>query len=476
MGGIIMQKLTNDLHDNVKMIIETFNDDLLKSRFFTNDKNRSIEFCVLYFNNLVNKQYIHLSIIKSILEYVENIENNSALEDVKENILFNNDVKESSDFEEITENLMRGKTILLVDRSESVLIIDTDFRISRSLTEPDGEKVLRGPREGFVESLITNISLIRHIIINPDLKFEYQDIGEKTTTKACICYIKNTVDENVLKELKKRLKTFKPDGILDTNAISEAIKDGKYSPFKTIGATERPDAIAAKLLEGKVGLMVDGSPVALTIPYLFTETFQTGEDYYVNLYFSSIGRLIRLLGFFLSVSLPGLYVAIVTHHWEIIPTPLLMAISQSQQGIPFPTIFECFSLLIVFELLRETGLRAPTGIGQSISVVGAIVVGQAAVDARLVSSTMIFIIALTAITGLINTKIKGASIFFRFTILFAGALLGLYGCLFIYLLILIHILNLKSFGVQYTERFFPFKLKNIQDGLLRLPSKSINKS
>lgn len=468
--------LKNDIDTNIKTIKDNFEDELLKERTIINQYNSNVSFGILYFSNLAKKELISINVIKPILEYSKKFETNDVLEHVTKNILFINEVKPTKDLFEIYKELLRGKTIILCSKNDYCLIVDTDDRKSRAIMEPDVERILRGPREGFVESMMMNIAMIRNKIMTSKLKFEYIEIGEITKTRGCICYVEDKVDKKALEILRYRLSKYKPDGIMDTNSIAEHIRDFKYSPFKTTGVTEKPDVIAAKLIEGKTALMVDGSPSVIYLPVLFVELFHTDEDYYIGYVFTSVGRLLRLIGFLISIILPGAYVAVVTHHWEIIPAPLLIAILSSQQGVPFPTVVECAMLLTVFELLRESGLRAPSGIGQSISVVGAIVVGQAAVEARLVSTTMIFIIALTAISGLITTKLKGASIIFRFAFLLAGSLLGLYGIYIVLLMLLIHLIRLQSFGVQYTERFFPFKLKNLKHGLLRLPKRDINKS
>lgn len=471
---LIKKNLSNNLEENINVIKTSFDDDLLKIRNFSNKLNSSIKFCLLYFASLVKNETIEETIIKPIVLYDKKMDETNVLDEVSNNILTSSGLIMAQGIEELQDELMRGKTVLLFSDSKVAFIIETNERIVRSIIEPESEKVLRGPREGFTESLLLNIALVRRKIISTDLKFEYSNIGNITKTKTAICYMKGEVDKKALKILKQRLSKIEVDGILDSNVISEMISTKGITPFKVMGVTERPDTAAAKVLEGKIAILVDGSPSVLTAPYLLIENFQLSEDYYLNYFFSSFGRLLRVMSFLVSILLPALYVAITTHHWEVLPSPLAQTIFQAQQSVPFPTIVECVFMLLIFEILREAGLRTTQGVGQSLSVVGAIVIGQAAVEARLVSSPMVIVIALTAITGLINHKLKGASIILRFTMLILASFLGVYGCLFGLFVLLLHIINIKSFDKQYVEGLFPMNLKNTKDSIFRLKKSNIN--
>jgi len=367
------------------------------------------------------------------------------------------------------QGIVYGDTILLTDGYAEGLILNTKGWGSRSVTEPDNEKVLRGPREGFNEALMMNLSLLRRKIRSSDLKMEFQVFGTRTNTKCCICYLDGVVNQEVLAELKKRLETLSIDGILDANYITEMIRDAPYSPIKTLGSTEKPDVVAAKLLEGRVALFTDGTPVVLTIPYLFIENFQSDDDYYINYYFSSICRLLRLLAFFIATSLPALYVSLATFHQEMLPIPLFMSISQARQGVPFPTALEAFLMLIVFEMLRESGVRMPGSMGQALSIVGALVIGQAAVSAKIVSAPMVIIVGFTGISGLMIPRIKGADIMMRFILLGLSTILGLYGYMFGMLGLLIHLFSLNSFGIPIMTSTFDNSSQDKKDIFVRAP-------
>lgn len=468
-------KLKKPLTANLKLIKEAFDDEMLKERELVNINNTDVKVSLLYFGLLVNRDFIQDGIVRPFLNYPHQFPNKDVLNLIKTSIVSASEVDNSNKLKDICTELMFGKTILLVDGYDEALIIETNDRISRTPTEPDSEIVLRGPREGFTESLMLNISLIRRRLINKDLKFRYLKIGKETNIYLTYAYIESLVDTRALDEFQKKLNSMSLDSLVDTNAVSEAISYRGYSPFEIVGQTERPDSVAAKLLEGKIAVLIDGSPVCITLPFLLVENFHTPEDYYINVFFSSIARIVRIIGFIISILLPGLYVATISYHWEIIPTRMALAIAQAQEGLTIPTAIEAFLMLTIFEILRETGIRTPTGLGQSMSIVGALVIGQAAIQARVTSPIMVFIVATTAITGLINYKLKGSTIFLRFVILFAGSIMGLYGIFAFCFLIIFHISSIKSFGVQYTEKSFPVTKGFVKDSLIRAPGEGISR-
>lgn len=308
---------------------------------------------------------------------------------------------------------------------------------------------MRGPREGFTESLLVNLTLIRRRVRDPDLKIEFMEIGTRSKTQTCICYMGSLASPDIIKELYDRLEKVEIDLILDTGYLSELIRDEPYSPFETVGSTERPDTLVSKIMEGRVAVLVEGTPFALTVPYVFVENFQASEDYYINYYFASFNRVLRVLGAFMSISIPAGYIALVTYAQEMVPTLLLLSIATARQSVPFPTIVEALLMLTIFEVLREAGARIPTSIGQAVSIVGALVLGQAAVDARIVSAPMVIVVGLTGITTLLNPRLTGPLIIARLALLGSTFFLGLYGYFFGLLGLVIHLMSLRSFGVSY---------------------------
>lgn len=247
------------------------------------------------------------------------------------------------------------------------------------------------------------------------------------------------------------------------------IKDAPYSPFETVGSSERPDVIAAKLLEGRIALFVDGSPFVLTVPYLVVENFQANEDYYNNYIFSTMNRLIRGFTAVTSIAIPAIFLALVTFHQEMLPTPLLLSISASRQGIPFPTTVSLFLMLFIFDILREAGTRMPSPIGQAVNIVGTLVLGQAAVEARLVSAPVIIITALTGITSLINMNFITATIIFRTFLLLGASFLGFYGFSFCFIILYLHLMSIRSFGVPYMMNVTRARDNDGQDAWIRAP-------
>jgi spore germination protein KA len=329
--------------------------------------------------------------------------------------------------------------------------------------------VIRGPREGFTESMLTNISLVCRKLRTNELKLTYVTLGDRTNTKGCICYLDSIVNKQVLSEFKKRLNKIKIDGVLDTNYITELTKDKPWSLFRTTNYTERPDGVVAKLLEGGIAFILDGSPMVLTLPYLFMENFQNGEDYYLIYYYTSFSRMVRILGFFLTITVPAFYIAIVAYHKEMLPTQLFINIAIDRHSVPLPAAVEAFIMLIVFDLIRETGIRMPSNIGQALSIVGAIVIGQATVEAKLIAAPMIIVIAFTGITSLVVPKLNAPIIFTRIFLLILASTLGLFGLMIGLSILLVHILNLSSYGISQTNNIGDTSFQKIKDSFFRAP-------
>ncbi|HHY64436.1 MAG TPA: spore germination protein, partial [Clostridiaceae bacterium] len=300
-------------------------------------------------------------------------------------------------------------------------------------------------------------------------------IGKQTRTKVSICYLDDIANKDILNELINRLEKIDFDSILDSGFIVEFIEDSPYSPFDTVGSTERPDIAVAMMLQGHIVVVVDGAPSVLTVPFLMNEYFITNDDYYINFYFSSVSRIVRVISFFITVLLPAFYVAILTYHQEMIPSPLLFSISAAREGIPFPTVVETLGLLVVFEILREVGMRVPMQIGQSLSILGAVVLGTAAVEARLVSSSVIIVIALTGLTGIMSIKIKGPAILIRFSFVLLAGFLGLYGIVWGIIVVTLHLCSLRSFGVPYMMPYTSLKPGEVANTIIRAPLRFLNK-
>jgi len=464
-GGAV---LTPSLDENIALLKRIFADDAtVIERRVENRLRPKARCCLFFIDGMASNQIVDEYIVKPIVDSAALGLSDDPVGDLQREVLVANDVRREACIEELVKGLIAGDTLVFAEGSSAGLIVSSKGFPTRAVSEPDSEKALRGPREGFTESILVNLTLVRRKLRTPDLKIKFRSFGTRSNTRACLVYLESLTDPALLAELERRLDLIDIDGVLDSNYIAELIKDAKHSPFKTIGTTERPDVVAGKLLEGRIALLVDGTPMVLTLPYLFIENFQADDDYYLNFYFASIGRMLRILGFLLSVSIPAVYVAFTTFHREMIPTNLALSVMQAHQGIPFPTFLECFLMLIIFEIIRETGIRMPSNIGQALSIVGALVIGQAAVQAKFISAPMVIVVAITAITGLINPKIKGATILIRFLALFASAVLGLFGFAFVIAALLIHLFSLESFGTVYMSQVSAVRPQEMKDNAVR---------
>lgn len=438
-------------------------------------KEVSLKVLVAYIDGLIDKKVLEDSVVSPlmleapILLEGEKIKNKDIINIFTKKLIAISSLNITKDFKDTVMSILSGMAIVFIDGQSEGIKVPIQMIQKRSVTEPEGEKVVRGPREGFVESLTTNISLLRHKIKNPKFKFETIQLGEQTNTIVGICYIKGIANEKTLNVLKSRLKKIKVDSILDSGEIEQYIEDDPFAVFPTIGNSEKPDKVAAKILEGRVAIIVDGSPIALTAPNLFIENFQTTEDYHSRLYFGSFNRTLRLASLFLATILPAFYVAVVVFHFDVIPIQLLLAVSATREGLPFSPLVEALFMMIVFELLRESGVRMPGAIGQTISIVGGLVIGQAAVSAKIVSPIMVIIIALTGITNFILPSLSDTLPIIRFLLLFAAQTFGFLGIFIGYLLVLIHLCSLESFGVPYMYPLSPEDKNGLKDSFIRFP-------
>lgn len=463
-------KLASSLKENIDIIKKIFiNDITIVYRELYIGKAANTKCMLIYIDGMANSQIINENIIKPILLSDISYVNHSKIMDVLMlKVLLTGDNKKSHSVDDIINGIIYGKTILFIDGFAEVICINTIGWETRSISEPQAETIVRGPREGFTESMNLNLSLIRRRVVNPNLKLKFMRIGKQTKTLISVCYIEGIAQDAILNELMKRLNAIDIDGILDSGYIEEMIKDAPYSPFRTIINTERPDVVAGKLLEGRFAVLCDGSPVVLTLPSIFVEVFQSNEDYYDNFLYSSFVRSLRWLCFFLGTSVPAIYVAIVTFHQELIPTPLLLSIYSARKGVPFPSIVEAMGMMIVFEILKEAGLRMPKYIGQAISIVGALVLGDSAVNARLISAPIVIITALTGISSIMLPQVLGI-VEIRIIFLILASFLGLYGYIFGVMGLVLHMMSIRSFGIPYMINVPSFSTQDIKDTVIRAP-------
>jgi spore germination protein KA len=463
--------LTNSLSENISLFKTILNnDDMLTFRMIDNRHMNDFHACLIYLDGMIDNNIVSQSVVCPLMEAELNVANISeALDFLGNKIICTNHMEKTNRVDDLLLALFQGGALLLVDLCDMALIVDCKGWQVRALVEPNLEKALKGPREGFTEAIMTNLTLIRKRLKTPDLKFKFRELGVRSRTRVCICYIESLVNERILRELGQRLDKVNIDGVLASNTIDELIKDCPLSPFKTIGNTERPDVVAAKLLVGRIAVIIDGTPTVMTLPYIFMEYFQTSEDYYVNYVYGSINRLLRCLGAFFTTSIPALYVALITFHQEMMPDQLLLSIAAARQDVPFPSVIEAIILLFIFEVIREAGIRMPSALGQSVSIVGALILGQAAVQARLFSAPMVVVVAATGITGLLVIKMSGSLIVLRIIFLMLSSFMGLYGYIFAVVGAMIYLFGMRSFGVPYMLEIGSLKATDLKDTFVRAP-------
>lgn len=459
-------------------------DDIIFREFIIGIKKRTKTF-LCFIDGLSDKQLIDEYIVKPLLVNIhiidpdETILSHDNIASLKDHVFNAVEIKEEKVFDEVIDAVLAGNTALFIDGYNTVLIISAKGGQTRSITEPETEMVVRGSREGFVETLRVNTSMIRRIIKNPKLIIEPFRLGTQTHTDINIAYIDGIANPKIVEEVKIRLNKMDTNSVISSGSLEQLIGDAPYSFFSTIGNSERPEKVTGKILEGRVAIVVNGTPFVLTVPHLFIENFQVSEDYSSKFYFSSFMRLLRLLAFFITLTFPALYVALETFHQEMLPTVLLITTAATREGIPFPSFIEILIMSAVFELLRESGVRLPRQIGQAVSIVGALVVGEAAVRAGIISAPMVIIGALTAITSFLIPSLLEALFFFRLLLLLLSALLGLYGLIVGLIIMLAHLCSLRSFGTPYLSPLTPIIWSDLKDSFIIYPlrlMKSLPKS
>lgn len=460
------RRLSGELDADLAMLAELFRlDGTFRSRVLCTDSG--IRCALAYFDGMVNSRTIQEGIVCPLL--AAPAPRGEPAVWLQQAVLYAADVKRGTMVQELLRAMLYGDSIVLVDGSREALLVNTKGFRSRGISEPENEKVQKGPREGFDEVAMLDLAQLRRRLLTPDLAVEILRVGRRTDTMVFVCYLASLVRPGIVRAVKARLQSICIDGILDANYIAELTRDHPYSLFETVGSTERPDVVASKLLEGRVALIVDGTPVVLTVPYLFCENFQSDEDYYQGFWVASVGRLLRYFCFFLGLSVPALYLALLTHHTRLLPTFLLLSAAQSRAGVPFSSFVECIALLLILEILGETGARMPQQLGHTLSIVGGLVIGQAAVEARLVSAPMLIVVAISGIAGLMVPRLRGVVLYYRLGVVLLAAAMGLPGCLIGMSLIVIRLTGLSSYGVPYLLPLEHPDLQGLKDTAWRAP-------
>jgi len=458
--------LSNNLEENIKYFTSIYqeSEDVI-FRSFVVDQTAA---AIIYIEGLSDTQKLDEQVLVTLLD--KSFHEQDFLRSVKNQLPISN-IKTITTFSDCIDAIGNGNPILLFDGFEEAFSLGLVKFEKRSIEEPQAETSIRGPREGFTESLGVNTSLLRRIIKDPALKMKSVHVGKYTKTKVVISYIEGVVDQTLIKEIENRLNRIKIDGVLESGYIEQFIEDNPYSPFPQVLYTERPDVVSANLLEGRAVLMIEGTPFSLIAPVSFFSLFQSQEDYYERFWIGTFIRSLRFLFLAIALFLPSIYVAITTFHQEMVPTNLLISIASARESVPFPAIVEGLMMELVFEALREAGIRLPKQVGSAVSIVGALVIGQAAVQAGIVAAPMVIVVSITGIASFMVPRYSiGLAIrLIRFPIIILGGSLGLIGIILALILIIIHLSTLRSFGIPYLSPINTLQKQPMKDTLIRSP-------
>lgn len=390
-----------------------------------------------------------------------------------ENNIFNSKLSTTSNLEDICTKLSSGFTCIFIDNENKAIIIETRSDLDRGVVESNSEEIIRGPKDSFTENHQKNIGLIRKRIKDNNLWFNNIEVGKRTKTTVSIGYIKDIVREENVKKIEQRIKKINTDGILDSGYIREFITGKNKCVFPRMISTERPDLVCGALLEGKIIILVENSPFALILPALLIDFLHTPEDYYQKSINVSLTRFFRFLSFVLTIITPAFYIAVTTWDQEVIPNELLISLSIQKAGVPFPTALELLMMIITFEILREADARVPNSTGASISIVGALILGQAAVEAGIVSPIVIIIVAFTSISGLLYTDIDfiNGIRWWRLIFIFFSMILGLIGLVIAIIIFLIKLCSIEVLDTPYTLPVSPLYPRLLKDSIIRISKK-----
>ncbi len=466
MKEIIDDEIQLESEKNIEYLKELLKDnsDVIFRTFNVGDWKASI----VYIDGMADKLLLDHYVLEPLMLCSRGIEKT---EQIKDNILLVTDMHEVKKLSEGVNSALSGDTLMFIDGLECAYVIATRFWPVRGISDPSAETVIRGARDGFTETVRFNTALIRRRIRDTRLRVRPKSIGARSKTDVAIMYIEDIVNKDVLEELLLRVDKINIDAVFDSAYIEQLIEDNKFSPFPQIQSTERPDVVAAALYEGRVAMVVDNSPFVIIVPATLPNLFQSPDDYYQRWMHSSMIRFIRMISILISLTAPALYVAITSFQPDIIPTKLAYSIAASREGVPFPAFVEAIIMELFLALLMEAVVRLPRPIGATIGIVGGLVIGQSAVSAGIVSPIMIIIVAITSITTFVtpNYEVATALRLVRFLLIIASAIIGLYGMVIGLIILLIHLVRMKSFGIPYLAPMVNTNMADLKDTYIRAP-------
>ena len=478
-GGKLLKKLEEsrkvsaNLRENEKYLrsrLENCSDILIRPMRL-GDKHK-VDCLMVYIEVAVSNMMLDDSALGKMINHFWEISPEDIQEFVRHNSLGIADVKKLENLDESIDAMLAGNAVFFIDGYDKAMKISSKGYPSTGVMEAESEKVLRGSREGFSDSVKSNSALIRKRLRDTRLKVEEYKIGVRSHTLTQVLYMDDLVHEGLLEEVKGRLEEFQIDGILDSGMLEQLTEDVWYSPFPQYQTTERPDRAVQEILKGKVVILCDNSPEALILPGNFSSFMESSEDWYHRFEMASFLRILRYLAVIMATVLPGLYLAVIRFHTQILPSALILSFAEAREGVPFSSVVELIFLELAFELIREAGVRVPGSLGNAIGIVGGLVIGQAAVEANLVSPIVVMIVALTALGSMTvpNEEFAAAFRLVKYGFLILGGYLGIYGIVLGVYLVIGHLAGLISFGIPYLVPFIKKEQKGSRgEGVLRVP-------
>lgn len=471
------QLISKHIEENENAVRKAFSDcDDLKFRKLSIGKNGSVKGFVCYIevnagNNMVN-------VLGRMLAYLEGLPDEQVAENVKGNAFALSDVEPYEYIEDAILGVLIGDSVLFIDGVAAALKIPDQGYPKMGVSKSEAEKVVRGSDESFVESEKANTALIRKRIRNTQLKVKEFQVGVRSFTNVAIVYVEGLANPKLIQEIHRRLTEYDIDGVMDSGVMEQLAEESWWSPFPQFQSTRRPDRAAMEVLNGKIVVLVDNSPVALLLPIDVNSFMKTTDDYYNRFHMATFARIIRYVAAFFALTLPGLYLAVTNFHTQILPTPLLMSFWKARQGVPFPAALEVLLMELSFELIREAGVRLPGTMGNTIGIVGGLIIGQAAVEANLVSPIVVIVVAFTALCSFAipNEEFAFSFRILKFLIIALSAWLGFFGFLVGIFLVLVHLASLKSFEVPYLSPYVGPQLNGYQDekdSVIRFPLRKL---
>lgn len=438
------------------------NDDVVVREINLKKKNAYLVFLDEITDNIVINQNI-INGVNTLLKDVKKIN----IQTVMTKLSSVDKISSTDDDKQIVDDIFRGCAILFIDGLAEAISFNVAKFESRAIAEPPTATVIKGPREGFTESIKTNIGLIRKRLLTEDLKIETMVVGRKTRTVIKVVYLDSVAKPSIVDKIIKKINAIDIDGVVDSYYIAQFLAERPNSMFRQVGSVEKPDIVVSKVLEGRVAIIVDGSPMVLTLPYLLVEELQSSNDYYTEPYRASTLRVLRIIGAMISILVPGLFIAMELYHYKLIPLKFLVTIVNSTQNLPLSPFLEIFFVLLLFEILFEASIRMPKYLGIAISIVGALILGDTAVKAGLVSSPCVMIVAISGITIYTVPEQSAQMSVLRILFTFLGGVLGFLGMLLGCVVVVIYLSNFNNYETPYLAPYAPFVKNDQQDFIMR---------